>query len=486
MLNELFLKKQQQRTYWDFYGPEFDSGRGNDSSGGKLYGKVRITSEPYSNSIIVTSNSPEGIDAVEAVLKELDAPSQAGETTMRVELKFARATTVASSVNILFAKNGSPAVRPQAPNPQPDPRAVQQPNNTANEDNFSLDLETKEDPYFPWLGGQQDSGFGRFDSGRGSTQRPVSDLIGRVRVVPDRRSNSLLITSNLHFFPQIMKLIEDLDAPTPQVLIEAKIIEVSSDFRDKLGVRWSPDEKSFTGDDLDNSVLVNTGAAYKKVFAGTALNDALKSGVLDASVNVNVLIQFLRKNTDAKVLAEPQINIADNELGKLFVGARVPFISGSLNTDVGGRNDTFTYKNVGIILEVTPHINTGDEIALKIRAESSSIRNGETLFGGAILDTRNFKTDLMVKDGETLVLGGIIQREQSEIGRKVPGLGNIPGLGWLFKKKDSTSREVELMVFLRPKITRSLEQARALYDEVERKTPLIKNWQDEGTTAKPK
>ncbi len=485
VLNELFLKKQQQRNYWD-YNP-FDRGSSSDSSGGKLYGKVRITSEPYSNSIIVTSSSPEGLEAVEAVLKELDSPSQAGETTMRVTLKFARATTVASDLNILFAKGGSPPLRPQVQQPQqPDGRAVQQ-QNQASQNSFGLEQETKEDAYFPWLGGQQENTFGRLDSGSGrnSGQRPVSDLVGRVRVVPDRRSNAVLITSNLHFFPQIMKLIEDLDAPTPQVLIEAKIIEVSSDFRDKLGVRWSPDGKSFTGEDLEDSAVVSAGASYTKVFAGSTVANALKTGVLDSSVNVNFLVQFMRKNTDARVLAEPQISIADNELGKLFVGAQVPFISGSLNTDVGGRNDTFQYRDVGIILEVTPHINTADEVALKIRTESSSIRSGETLFGGAILDTRNFKTDLMVRHGETVVLGGIIQREQNDLQRKVPFLGSIPGLGWAFKKKDKTSREVELMVFLQPRITRTPEQARELLRNVEDKVPLIKSWQDDKPAVTP-
>src|SRR5690606_37829009 len=152
---------------------------------------------------------------------------------------------------------------------------------------------------------QVTDGFGRFGESS-NTQRPVSDLIVKVRVVPDRRSNSLMITSNLHFFPQILKLINELDAPTPQVLIEAKIIEVSSDFRDKLGVRWSPDGRTFTGEDLDNSVLVDASAAYREVFAGNALADSLRTGVLESSVNVNFLIQFLRKNTDARVLAEPQ------------------------------------------------------------------------------------------------------------------------------------------------------------------------------------
>jgi general secretion pathway protein D len=146
----------------------------------------------------------------------------------------------------------------------------------------------------------------------------------------------------------------------------------------------------------------------------------------------------------------------------------VPFISGSLNTDVGGRNDTFTYKDVGIILEVTPHINNSEEVALKIRTESSTIRSGETLFGGAIIDTRNFRTDLMVKNGETVVLGGIIQRDQVDTTRKVPGLGSIPGLGWAFKKRDKVAREVEMMVFLTPRVTRTPEQARELLRNVQK------------------
>ena len=484
VLNELFLKNEQQvRSYWDYYSyyNTQDSG-----TGGKLYGKVRITSEPYSNSLIVTANSPESLDAVEAVIRDLDRPSQAGETTMRITLNFAKATTVASSLNILFAKAGSPPLRQTNPQQPQQPNQFNQNPQTGTQRAFELEEETQEDTYYPWLGGQQEGGggFGRFGEST-STQRPVSDLIGKVRVVPDRRSNSLMITSNLHFFPQILKLLNELDAPTPQVLIEAKIIEVSSDFRDKLGVRWSPDPDSFTGEDLDNSALINSSALYQEVFAGSPLPGALRTGIIESSVNINFLIQFLRKNTDARVLAEPQINISDNELGRLFVGSQVPFISGSLNTDTGGRNDTFQYKDVGVILEVTPHINHEDEIALKIRTESSNLRPGETLFGGAILDTRNFRTDLMVRDGETVVLGGIIQRDESEIVRKVPGLGSIPGLGWAFKKKDKVLREVELMVFLTPRVTRSPAEARELLRDVRNKVPLIKSWDEEQPALTP-
>ena len=494
ILNELFLKKQTQRNYYDPFGnPARDTD--SQSGAGKLYGKVRITSEPYANALIITSNSRENLAAVEDVIAELDQPSQAGESTLRIGLRFAKASTVANSINILFAKGGAPPLRQTTQQQgQPAPNQTQQQQGNASQINFSLEQETKEDGYFPWLGGQQENA--RTADGRNAT-RPVSDLVGRVRIVPDQRGNALLVSANLHFLPQVLKLIQDVDAPTAQVLIEARIIEVSTDFLEKLGVRWSPDgSRVFTPDDLDNSFLGSGGVGYKKGFgevtkvnspAGSAVAQALtslRSGVLDASINMDFLVQFLRKNTDATVLAEPQINIADNELGKLFVGQQVPIPDNTQVNQLGGQNTSIKYKEVGVILEVTPHINDTGDVALKIRAESSTIVPGQLVLGGAVFDTRNFKTDLTAKNGQTLILGGIIQRQVSDTLRKTPILGDIPGLGWAFKKKDKSTRSVELMVFLRPRVVRTAEEARALVDEVDVKTPLLKKWKDEQKPAK--
>jgi general secretion pathway protein D len=488
ILNELFLKRQTQRNYWDPYGFPTSQQDSSDRSAGRLYGKVRITSEPYANAIIVTSNSKENMEAIEQVLEELDKPSEAGESTMRFRLSFAKAATVANSINILFAKNGSPPLRavPQQQGQQPDNRQQQQQGGAAPQSNFALEQEAREEGYFPWLGGQPDT----FRTADGRTvTRPVSDLVGRVRVVADQRSNGLLISANVHFLPQVIKLIKELDEPTAQVLIEARIVEVSSDFLDKLGVRWSPDGGQFTGDDLDNAIRIKTKGEYAKGFGGSSallaqsLN-SLRSGVIDATISLDFLIQFLRRTTDATVLAEPQINVADNEMGKLFVGQQVPFIDRSQSTDVGALNQSFSYKDVGVILEVTPHINNSGDVALKIRAESSAIVPGQTLFGGAILDTRSFRTDLTARDGQTLVLGGIIQRRVSDTLRKTPVLGSIPVLGWMFKKKDDIRHEVELMVFLRPKIVRSPDEAKQLMDELDRKAPLIKEWREKNPPGK--
>jgi general secretion pathway protein D len=489
VLNELFLKKQQQRSYYYFYddSPE----QTPDRDVGRLYGKVRITSEPYSNTIIVTSNSKENLTVVEEVLQQLDSPSEAGESTLHVGLKFAKASTVANSINILFAKNGSPALRPVpqgAQNAPQNPAPAQQQLGTSSLTGFDLQQELKEEGYFPWLGGAPDNT--RTSDGR-SAARPVSDLVGRVRAVADLRSNSLLISANVHLFPQVLKLIEDLDAPTDQVMIEARLVEVASDFLDKLGVRWSPDgSQIFTPEDYDNSILGHANVLYQKGFGGlttvngtpNALGNALttmRSGVLDATVNMDILIQFLRKTTDAKVLAEPQINIRDNETGRLFVGQQVPIPQNSQVSQLGVQSTSFTYKDAGVILEVTPHINSEGNVELKIHAESTTVVPGVTVLGGSVFDSRNFRTDLTAKDGQTLVVGGIIQKQLADTLRKTPILGDIPGLGWLFKKKDKTSREVELMVFLRPKVTRSPEDAKELLNEIYRKAPSIKSWKDE-------
>ena len=490
VLNELFLKKRQQRPYWYYfedYPPET-----TERDVGRLYGKVRITSEPNSNSLIITANSKESLDAVENVIQQLDRPSEAGESTLRVGLKFAKAFTVANNINILFAKGGSPLLRPLAqPGQQPVPQQQQQ-QSSSSRSGFDLEQETKEEGYYPWLGGLPDNI--RTSDGR-STARPISDLVGRVRAVADQRSNALLISANVHFFPQILKLIEELDAATDQVLIEARLVEVSSDFLDKLGVRWSPDgSQVFTTDDFDNSILARSSGQYRKGFGGTTsvntpastpasaipplapLSQALaslRSGVLDSTINMDYLVQFLRKTTDATVLAEPQINIRDNEIGRLFVGQQVPIPDNTQVSQLGGQNTSIRYKDVGVVLEVTPHINTFGDVELKIHAESSTVVPGREVLGGALFDTRNFRTDLRAKNGQTLVLGGIIQRQVSDTLRKTPILGSIPVLGWAFKKKDKSTHEVELLVFLRPKVVRTAEDAKELLEEMEKKAPLI-------------
>ena len=373
---------------------------------------------------------------------------------------------------------------------QPQPQQQQQQASGASQAGFNLEHETTEEGYHPWLGGQPDNP--RSAEGR-TAARPVSDLVGRVRAVADPRSNALLISANVHYLPQVLKLVEQLDAKTDQVLIEAKIVEVAADYMDRLGVRWSPDGRQvFSAEDLDNSIIASSSGHYQQGFGGvTTVNTppapgadiaqtltSLRSGVLSSTVSLDFLVQFLKKKTNARILAEPQLNIRDNETGRLFVGQQVPIPANNQVSGLGTTTTTFTYKDVGVVLEVTPHINASGDVELSIHAESSTVVPGQTVLGGSIFDTRNFRTDLTARNGETLVLGGIMQKFVSDTLRKTPVLGDIPGLGWAFKKKDTITREVEMMVFLRPKVTRTPAETQELLEEIYQKSPLIRDWKD--------
>ena len=241
-----------------------------DRDVGRLYGKVRITSEAAANALIITANSQENLDAVIAVVKELDKPSAAGDTTFHVKLNFGNAQKIANRINILFAKNGSQALRPvnqqnqNAANPQPQQQQTQQSAPAA--DDFSLEQVVKEDPYYSWLGGPPDA-TGRNGASDRTTERPVSDLVGRVRVVPDEASSSLLVTANIHLFAQVSKMIEEMDVPPAQVLIEARLVQISADYLDQIGVRFSPNgSQVFSGADLQNSLMPHVGGTYVKGF----------------------------------------------------------------------------------------------------------------------------------------------------------------------------------------------------------------------------
>jgi type II secretion system protein D len=503
VLNELFLKKTQQRNYFFF---DEDIPPTVDRDVGRLYGKVRITSEASANALIITANSQENLDAVIAVVKELDKPSAAGDTTYHIRLNFGNALKIANRINILFAKNGSQAVRAvnqQNPNPN-NANGQQQQQAPSSANDFSLGLVAKEDPYYSWLGGPPDAP-GRNGSSDRANERPVSDLVGRVRVVPDEAGSSLLVTANLHLFEQVRKMISDMDVPHALVIVEARLVQVSADYLDQIGVRFSPNgSQVFSGNDYQNSFMPNVGGTYLKGFGNnTTVNNpvnpggsttaasvaqaltSLRSGVLDGNLSMDFLIQFLHERTHATVIANPQLAIDDNDIGKLFVGQEVPIEAGTVNPSIGGSTLSIIYTNVGVILEVEPHINDNGDVQLRIHAESSTI-DPTQINGQVVFDSAQFRTELTAKAGETHILGGIIQKQLSDTRYTTPILGSIPGLKYIFSKHDKSINRTELLVFLRPKVVRSPEQARLLLEETRKSMPLIEDWEQSESAVRPK
>jgi hypothetical protein len=489
VLNELFLKKQERRPYYFYDDFDSDSNQTADRDVGRLYGKVRITSEPYSNTLIITSNSKENLQAVEDILKQLDIPSQAGETTVRVALRFAKSGVLANSLNILFAKNGSPPLRPQQcpssspPNPPSKPQPPREPRPLPKLLRTQPRIlpgrllplarwPTRQPPHRRRTHlhppGQ------RPRRPRPRRRRPARQRPPRLRQRPSpppnpqtRRGHGRPHRPGPHRRPHPRR-----SAPTNSTN--------SASAGPPTAARSSAPTTTTVPSSPPPAVATPPGSAAKPKSTPPPANSPPPSPPFARRPQHHhqprrprpVPPQEHRRRHPRPAPDQRRRQRTRPPLRR----QQVPFIDKSQTTDQGGLNQSFQYKLVGIILEVTPRINKAGDISLRIRAESSAINQGQLVLGGAVVDTRNFRTDVTAKDGEILVLGGIIQKQMSDTLRKNALLGDIPGLGWAFKKKDKSVRNVELMVFLRPKITRTPEQARKLLQDLDKEAPLIAPW----------
>jgi type IV pilus assembly protein PilQ len=246
----------------------------------------------------------------------------------------------------------------------------------------------------------------------------------------------------------VKDLVKIMDVSKPQVMIEAKLVQVSTDYAETLGISWGG---SFSTNFLNNHNLsgtfsVNTPTAP----AGPSVaNDggAVNLTVGRAStVNVNLSLSALESLTKAKTLSNPKVLTMDNEAATIQQG-RTFFIA-----TVSQAGTQTQSQQATLSLTVTPKIAPDGYVQLKVAATDNSLEPG-TAGANAVVDTKTLTTQALVKNGETLVLGGIYTTDESLVDTQVPLLGRIPGLGWLFKTRSQTGPTVkELLIFITPTI----------------------------------
>lgn len=441
VLNNVFGTGETQKSggYYDYwYG---GSSTKEDSGVGRLYGKVKFVPETTTNSIIVTTNNNENFKIIEAFIKELDRISPDAANTMVVKLQFAKARELADQLNTLFAAEGA-RMTPQ-----------QQQGQEQQE-------EQQGGSYYSWLFGT---------SKKTDDKRAISNMIGQVRVVPDIRTNSLTITTAVQNFPIIQELVDELDVPSPKVMVRVRLIEITTTKSTRVGTRFSSDPTVFETDDLDNGL--------RSVF-GVGWEDVYENGTISANANIDIglLVQFLRRTADTRILSEPTLVMNNNEPADIFVGSRIPFITNSQTTAEGGVVQSFEYKDAGTTMKITPNINELNKVEMKVELESSQIRPGEVLFGGFILDTRLFNTQLAVESGDTIVMGGIMRDSEAEATRGFPILGRIPVVNLATRKKDTKRETTELIAFITPTVLRDSEAEAAATREAAERVSNIQDW----------
>jgi type IV pilus assembly protein PilQ len=262
----------------------------------------------------------------------------------------------------------------------------------------------------------------------------------RGHIEVDKRSNSLVVTDITDRLDQVDAMIRNLDTKTPQVEIVARLVDVDVSATRDLGIEWGVHNV----DVFDGGVSQNFD-----VKAADVTNPAgvVKLGTVKNFGNIDVTLQALETQNKANIISNPRITTVNNREASVVVGKQIPLIV----QDFAG-NAVTQLTTIGIKLNVTPHINTGNKITMDVHPEVSDLAAQATVQGGIIINTTMADTRVMVNDGETAVIGGLIRSNESEVKRGVPVLMDVPLLGNLFRSTSTTKQKRELLIFVTPKI----------------------------------
>jgi general secretion pathway protein D len=293
---------------------------------------------------------------------------------------------------------------------------------------------------------------------------------GAVQVVPHVATNSLILSAPSRLLQEMYSVIDQLDIPRAQVHIQAIIVEMSESRAAELGMTWALDGG---GGDSAAAVTNFSGTIggilqLAQISAGgtpdpTSISDGVVAAIgnlSDSGTSWAAVVSALQGDSQTDVMQLPELVVLDNQEGYITVGQNVPFLSGSYSNagQGGGGNpvnpfNTVDRQDVGTTLRITPRINEGTGMRLSIEQEVSSLTTS-ALAADVITNTRKIETEVFVNDGDVLVLGGLMDEVLRQNDQRVPGLGNIPGLRWLFRGRNSERTKSNLMVFIRPTILR--------------------------------
>ncbi len=296
--------------------------------------------------------------------------------------------------------------------------------------------------------------------------RPLSEFEAPVQVFADKATNSVIISATKTAYGQLKTVIENLDSRRKQVFVEAVILEVQVDRLRQIG----SDPLQILGAGKVGSVLGIGGfnrapedlAAVAQAISGVAggTTGGTAVNVLN-SVNVRAFLQFLMTLTDTNILSTPQVLAADNQKAKIVVGENRPFPTGQAQGITGGTLVTIERKDVGVTLELTPQVLEDNLVRLEVKQEITAIAENvaQTIgTGGAAVPVgptttkRSMETTTVAHDQQTLVIGGLVRDNVTVNERKIPLLGDIPFIGWLFRSQTKQTEKLNLLVFLTPHI----------------------------------
>lgn len=306
-------------------------------------------------------------------------------------------------------------------------------------------------------------------------------LSSDVQIVSDKATNTLIITANKEDWRILEEVIRKVDVARAMVYIEALIMEVDVNKNFQLGVEWRfvKDFGALSGFDTGRTAGIagsgggGTAGAYN-LFPGTSTAPAFPGGfslgVLAAGItlggivfpNIGAVMNAVQQDSSVHILSNPQLLTSDNEEATISVGKNIPYITRAERSQTNVDYTTYEYRDVGVILTITPSINTERFVRLKVNQEVSTIVQEESTQGLPTTLKRTAKTTIMIRDNQTIVIGGLMGDSSTSSNYQVPLLGDIPLLGWLFKTKGQRREKTNLFIFITPHIIETVAEAEAV------------------------
>ena len=431
-------------------------------AGAAVLASPSILIDTRSNSLIVRSPNPARMSSIRALIAKLDVAPQGSATTGNiwvVHLKNADAVKLATVLRAAFAANTSGGAVGGGSTP------LQQP-----------------------LGANPAGAAGTANN---AATTPIAASAGPSTggfIQADPSTNSLIITAPEPLYRQVRSMIDQLDERRAQVYIESLIVEVTGDNAADFGFQW---QGLLANNSRTNGVVAGTNfgsngnllditkatlggsAAGTTAATGISLGEGLNIGLIHnyfGTYGLAAIARVLQSQTNTNIASTPNLITLDNEEAKIVVGSNVPFVTGQF-TNTGGAGaltspfQTIERKDVGITLRIRPQIGENGTIRMAIFQESSSLSSQVapgTSNAGPSTNKRSIESNVVVDDGQILVLGGLIEDRYTDNRSKVPLLGDIPYLGALFRSESRTKTRTNLMVFLRPVVMRDADTANRL------------------------
>jgi general secretion pathway protein D len=453
-----------------------------------------VVAETRTNSVVVTTTT-ENLMIVERVIKELDKEITVSNSTFVVSLDNARADAIANLINQSFggrtqggttnarttgaqgrtgtagAAGAGGAAGGARSGPNADAMSLTLADPDAEAGELATSVSVQQGGLFGLFGGGggQNGGQGgnRTGASTSGVQTTVDEngrvvgtrnLQGQVTAIPDVNTNSVIIVTSPANKALLMSIVDQLDKIPQQVMIETLIVEASLDASAKLGIEWNFKQNSALGQ-------LNTKGTGSSAF-GDATTTTQPQGLrytLTGS-QYGAFLQAIQSDANFEVLSKPRIFTSNNSTAEINISQSLPYVL-SQQTNING-NLTFNYAflDVGIILTVTPRITQNGYVTMDVTQTANDFVR-YTSFNAPVVNQREAQTTVSVKDGETVVIGGIIKSSVSTTTNKLPILGDIPLLGKLFKSNIQTKSKTELLVFLTPRIIRDNTEAAKLRDD---------------------